>query len=98
MGGLKAIVISHPHYYTTYVEWASAFECPVYTHYHDKEWLEPFADQSLLVNKLIKEDTKTIIDGVTAIRTGGHFDGSLVLHWDSKLFIADSLLTVPVGC
>ena len=38
-----------------------------------------------------------ILEGVTAIKTGGHFDGSLVLHWERKLFIADSLLTVQVS-
>ncbi|KAK4996684.1 hypothetical protein LTR28_000104 [Elasticomyces elasticus] len=26
---------------------------------------------------------------------GGHFPGSLVLHWDEKLFIADTFVTVP---
>lgn len=40
--------------------------------------------------------TETILPGVTAIKTGGHFDGSLVLHWEEKLFIADTLVTAPV--
>lgn len=30
-------------------------------------------------------------------QVGGHFPGSLVLHWDKKLFIADSLVTAPVS-
>jgi len=34
---------------------------------------------------------------VTAIKTGGHFPGSLVLHWDDKLFVADTLVTMPSG-
>jgi hypothetical protein len=29
-------------------------------------------------------------------KLGGHFDGSLVLHWENHLFIADSMATVPV--
>ena len=33
---------------------------------------------------------------MTAIKVGGHFAGSLVLHWDDKLFIADTFVTVPV--
>lgn len=33
--------------------------------------------------------------GVTAVKIGGHFDGSLVLHWEKKIFIADSIITVP---
>jgi hypothetical protein len=33
MGGIKAIAISHPHYYTTMVEWSEAFGgVPVYLH------------------------------------------------------------------
>ena len=28
-GGLKAIAISHPHFYTALAGWAEAFECPV---------------------------------------------------------------------
>ncbi|MCJ1391704.1 hypothetical protein MMC18_004569 [Xylographa bjoerkii] len=93
LGGLKAIVISHPHYYTTYVEWAQAFNCPVYTSLEDREWLDR-QDSSDVQRRLIEGSTEHILEGVTAIKTGGHFDGSLVLHWDRKLFIADSLLTV----
>jgi glyoxylase-like metal-dependent hydrolase (beta-lactamase superfamily II) len=37
------------------------------------------------------------VEGVTAVKAGGHFDGSLVLHWEDKLFIADTLVTVPVS-
>ncbi len=37
--GCKAIAISHPHFYTTMVEWAKAFDCPVYVHAADKEWI-----------------------------------------------------------
>jgi hypothetical protein len=29
LGGLRAIAISHPHYYTTMVEWSRAFGAPV---------------------------------------------------------------------
>ncbi|KAK8075844.1 hypothetical protein PG997_010507 [Apiospora hydei] len=39
LGGLTAIVISHPHYYSTHLEWARAFNCPVYLAAEDKEWL-----------------------------------------------------------
>lgn len=40
--------------------------------------------------------TETILPGVTAIKAGGHFSGSLVLHWNDQLFIADTIMTVPV--
>ncbi|MCJ1242885.1 hypothetical protein MMC30_000081 [Trapelia coarctata] len=93
LGGLKAIVISHPHYYTTYTEWARAFGCPVYISAEDEKWLDRM-DARDVERRIIKGGTETIVEGVTAIKTGGHFDGSLVLHWDEKLFIADTLLTV----
>ncbi|KAI1564231.1 DAP2, Dipeptidyl aminopeptidaseacylaminoacyl-peptidase [Pyrenophora tritici-repentis] len=38
-GGIKAIVISHPHFYTTHLEWAGVFKCPVYMAGVDQEWL-----------------------------------------------------------
>lgn len=40
--------------------------------------------------------SRAILPGVTAIKTGGHFPGSLVLHWEKKLFLADTIVTVPV--
>lgn len=94
LGGIDAIVISHPHYYTTHVEWARRFNCPVYLSNEDSKWLERTDVKD--VRKMIHGSTETILEGVTAVKTGGHFDGSLVLHWDDKLFIADTLVTVPV--
>src|SRR5690606_9677584 len=39
-GGLKAIAISHPHYYSTMVEWSHAFGgVPVYLHEADRKWV-----------------------------------------------------------
>lgn len=40
---------------------------------------------------------ENVLNGVIAIKTGGHFPGSLVLHWEKKLFIADTIVTVPVS-
>ena len=42
--------------------------------------------------KFMDGPAETIVPGVTAIKAGGHFDGSLVLHWEKKLFIADTLM------
>ena len=39
VGGLDAIAISHPHYYSTMVEWAHAFDCPILIHEDDREWI-----------------------------------------------------------
>lgn len=78
LGGLKAIAISHPHYYTTMVEWSRAFgNIPVYLHKADAEWVMR-SGPSL---SFWDGPTKTIGDGLTLIRTGGHFEGGTVLHW-----------------
>lgn len=89
-------MISHPHFYTTYAEWAHAFGCPVYISAEDEKWLDR-TDAQDVERRVIHGGTETIVEGVTAVKAGGHFDGSLVLHWDEKLFIADTLLTVQVG-
>ena len=39
LGGLKAIAISHPHYYTRIQDWAQAFGAPVHLHAADREWV-----------------------------------------------------------
>lgn len=93
-GGLKAIVISHPHFWTTHLEWAHQFSCPIYLQEADKEWLQ--REDKNGVRKFISGATE-ILPGVTAIQAGGHFDGSSFLHWDEKLFIADTMMSVPSG-
>ncbi len=39
LGGLQAIAISHPHYYTTMQDWAAAFSAPIWLHASDKAWI-----------------------------------------------------------
>jgi len=87
-------VISHPHYYTTHNLWAKIFGCPVYLAAEDKEWLCREDPQGRV---FIEGNEKEVVKGVTAVKVGGHFPGSLVLHWEDRLFIADSFVTVPVG-
>ena len=77
LGGLKAIAISHPHFYTTMVEWAHAFDCPVHLNATDKDWIMR-PDPAI---GLWQGDKLKLWDGVTLIRCGGHFEGGTVLHW-----------------
>ena len=79
LGGLHAIAISHPHFYTTMVEWARAFDCPIHLHAADKAWIMR-PDPAI---KLWDGETHKLWDGVTLIRCGGHFEGGTVLHWAS---------------
>ncbi|HEY7997759.1 MAG TPA: MBL fold metallo-hydrolase, partial [Pseudolabrys sp.] len=80
LGGLKAIAISHPHFYTTMVEWAHAFDCPIHLHAADKAWIMR-SDPAV---KLWDGETHKLWDGVTLIRCGGHFEGGTVLHWQER--------------
>jgi glyoxylase-like metal-dependent hydrolase (beta-lactamase superfamily II) len=75
-GGLAAIAISHPHYYTGMVDWAHRFECPVYLHADDRDWIMR-PDPAI---ELWEGETKELGDGLTLIRCGGHFAGGTVLH------------------
>jgi glyoxylase-like metal-dependent hydrolase (beta-lactamase superfamily II) len=78
LGGLKAIAISHPHYYTTMTEWSRAFgDIPVYLHKADSQWIQ----RSAPCLQLWAGETREIAPGLTLIRTGGHFEGGTVLHW-----------------
>lgn len=95
MGGLKAIVISHPHYYTTHVHWARAFGCPVYLAAEDQEWTTMSSTHTQLLTQTETEIVQG--SGVRAIKLGGHFPGSLVLLFEGRLFVADTLVTTPSG-
>ncbi|KJZ77722.1 hypothetical protein HIM_02899 [Hirsutella minnesotensis 3608] len=72
LGGLKAMVISHPHYYTTHVQWARAFNCPVYLAADDKSWT--VMDSS---HQAFLTETTTDIEGTgaVAIKVGGPLSG-----------------------
>ena len=101
LGGLKAIVISHPHYYSTHLQWARAFGCPVYLAAEDKQWLaqtdperQVFLEPGTTEKRVTVEGQDT---GATILKLGGHFPGSLVLLFDGRLFVADTLLTTPAG-
>lgn len=96
-GPLRAIIISHPHYYTTHLVWARAFHVPIYTSAEDASWFDRADDSTSPCRRLIKTNTEVVLPEVTAIKTGGHFPGSLVLHWDKHLLIADTFVTVPVS-
>lgn len=77
IGGISAIAISHPHYYTGMIEWSQAFDCPIYLHAADREWvMRP--DPAI---EFWEGETQPIGQDLTLIRCGGHFEGGTVLHW-----------------
>jgi hypothetical protein len=78
LGGISAIAVSHPHYYSSMVEWSRAFDnAPIYLHEADRQWVQR-PDASI---RFWSGATKPIADGFTLIHTPGHFDGFQVLHW-----------------
>ena len=78
IGGISAIAISHPHYYTTMVEWSHAFgHVPVYLHASDRQHVQRLDP----VLQFWHGETRPLHDGVTLVRCGGHFAGGTVLHW-----------------
>ncbi len=99
LGGLAGIAISHPHYYTTMVDWAEAFDCPIHLHEADRQWQMRRSPHI----QCWGGDTKPLLDGLTLIRAGGHYPGGTVLHWgdgaDGKgaLLTGDILQVVPSG-
>ncbi|MFC7052547.1 MBL fold metallo-hydrolase [Hansschlegelia quercus] len=100
IGGLAAIAISHPHYYTTMVEWSRAFgDIPVHLHDGDRQWV--MREDPCL--SFWSGDSKEILPGLTLIRTGGHFEGGAILHWaegcggKGALFTGDLLQVVADG-
>jgi glyoxylase-like metal-dependent hydrolase (beta-lactamase superfamily II) len=76
-GGLHAIAISHPHFYTTMVEWGRQFDAPIYLHEADRQWvMRP--DERI---RFWSGESTTLPGAITLVRLGGHFAGSTVLHW-----------------
>jgi glyoxylase-like metal-dependent hydrolase (beta-lactamase superfamily II) len=91
-GGLRAIAISHPHYYSAMVEWAHRFGCPVLLHEADREWIMR-PDDAI---ELWSGDTRELGDGLTLVRCGGHFAGGTVLHRaDGTLLAGDIVQVIP---
>jgi hypothetical protein len=78
LGGIKAIAISHPHFYTSMVEWSRAFDdAPIHLHAADRAWIMR-PDPAV---RLWEGETLPLLPDVTLIRGGGHFPGGTMLHW-----------------
>lgn len=97
LGGISAIAISHPHYYSSMVEWSRAFGgIPIYLHEDDREWVQ-YPDPAI---KFWSGETHRLDTDLTLIRVGGHFRGFQVLHWAAGEQGRGALLTgdMPQVC
>lgn len=78
LGGIAAIAISHPHYYTTMIEWSRAFDdAPLFIHEAERPWvMRP--DPSV---HFWSGEKRMVLDHLPLVKTGGHFEGFQVLLW-----------------
>jgi predicted nucleic acid-binding Zn-ribbon protein len=76
-GGIRAIAISHPHFYTTMVDWAVHLDAQIFLHAADREWVMRRSPRI----QFWEGTTLSLWDGLTLINCGGHFEGGTVLHW-----------------
>jgi glyoxylase-like metal-dependent hydrolase (beta-lactamase superfamily II) len=91
-GGLAAIAMSHPHFFTGMAEWSAAFGgVPIYLHGDDRTWVTR-PDDAI---RFWRGETADPLpaSGLTLVRCGGHFPGSCVLHWPDGAGGAGALLT-----
>lgn len=95
LGGINAIAISHPHYYTTMQDWADAFNARIYLHASDREWI--MRDSPAIT--LWEGDALESLPAVRLLRLGGHFAGGTVLHWakDDGIMLAGDIIQVTPG-
>ncbi|WP_083680234.1 MULTISPECIES: MBL fold metallo-hydrolase [unclassified Pseudonocardia] len=77
LGGIDAIAVSHPHYYSTVAAWSSEFgDVPVYVHAADLDWVPRGVDVEAWDGA-----GREILPGRTLVHLGVHFAGGSVLHW-----------------
>lgn len=96
-GGVDMIIISHPHFYASMVQWSEALGgVPVLVHEADQSWIR----RPSPCIEFWRGDECKLSKTVTLMRCGGHFPGSTVLHWSvgpragGALFAGDALQVV----
>jgi glyoxylase-like metal-dependent hydrolase (beta-lactamase superfamily II) len=76
---IETIAISHPHYYSTMVDWAERFDARILLHEADREWIMRPSPRI----QLWSGDALQLAESVTLIRLGGHFPGGTVCLWST---------------
>jgi glyoxylase-like metal-dependent hydrolase (beta-lactamase superfamily II) len=96
LGGVQAIAVSHPHFYSSMADWSRAFDAPIHLHADNRPWvMRP--DPAI---RYWEGETFAPLPGLTLIRCGGHFPGSSTLHWPGgaggrgSLFTGDTIMVV----
>lgn len=90
LGGLRAIAVSHPHFYTGMAEWSAAFgDIPIFISALDQS----FVTRSSKNIHQVEDDQYEILPGVIMHRFGGHFPGSSILEWQAGAEDRGAILT-----
>lgn len=77
-GPVKAIAISHPHFYGAMADWSEALGgVPVYVHATDEAWIQRRPERL----ELWSGDRLALSEEVELIHLAGHFAGSAGLWW-----------------
>jgi glyoxylase-like metal-dependent hydrolase (beta-lactamase superfamily II) len=94
LGGLKAIAVSHPHFYGAVADWSEAFGgVPIYLHGDDRQWIT--RPHPAIVSW--SGDSHRISDDIVLVRAGGHFAGATIMHWRAGADGRGALLTGDVA-
>lgn len=89
LGGVRAVAVSHPHFYTGVARFAAAFGAEVLLHDADRMHVtEPGPHLRFWAG-----ETLSPFGGLTLVRAGGHFAGGTVLHWPAGAAGRGALLT-----
>jgi hypothetical protein len=88
-GGIRAIAISHPHFYSSMVEWAECFDAQIFLHVEDRQWIMRKSGRV----EFWKGATLAFWDNIALVHCGGHFEGGTVLHWPAGANGKGALLT-----
>ena len=88
-GGTRAIAISHPHFYSSMIEWAERFDAQIFLHAADRKWVMRKSPRI----QFWEGTTLPLWDGLTLINCGGHFEGGTVLHSPGSANSEGALLT-----
>jgi hypothetical protein len=88
-GGIRAIAISHPHFYSSMIEWAERFDAQIFLHAADREWVMRKSPRI----QFWEGTSLSLWDGLSLINCGGHFEGGTVLHWPAHASGKGALLT-----
>ena len=90
LGGARAMAVSHPHFYSSMIEWSRALgDIPVYLHEADRAWVMRHDPAIVYWGGRALE----IEPGLTLVHCGGHFAGSTALHWADGADGLGALLT-----